>query len=74
MRHRITITAGIEESAEGAALDRFTSATAIAHVRRLLAAECGGYTETDTNGGWVNDEGRLVEERGKRWDLSLIHI
>lgn len=38
------------------------SITALEHVKRTLAQSLGGYTAYNTQGGWVNDEGELVEE------------
>lgn len=67
MSYRITITAGMGETAEGRALTPFEVNRAVERARRVLAESFGGYTEVATSGGWVNDEGRLVEEVGRRW-------
>lgn len=67
MSYRITFTAGLEKGADGFYLDEGMVADAVSTVRRQLAARFGGYTETDSVGGWIDDDGYLVEERGKRW-------
>jgi hypothetical protein len=64
---RITITTGAGFDASGEPIDAGTLATVLAAVRGDLAATFGGYTETDTYGGWVNGKGELVTEAGKRF-------
>ncbi|MGY6517479.1 MAG: hypothetical protein ACXIUZ_02075 [Lysobacteraceae bacterium] len=63
----LTITAGIEQDANGRPVRDV--AAKVREVRRLLAVTFGGYTETATAGGWVNDAGELIEESGRRWDI-----
>ena len=66
---RITITAGTAEDRTGAAIAPETLAQALATIRGTLARMFGGYTEADTYGGWIADDGRLVTEPGKRWTI-----
>ena len=67
MIYRITFTAGLEKDAKGFYLGEEDVRKAVGAIRRQLVARFGGYTEADTTGGWVDDDGYLVEERGKRW-------
>jgi hypothetical protein len=39
------------------------------NVRRHVADKFGGYTELDARGGWVNDQGNLVEE-----PVTVLHV
>ena len=64
------INVGIEQSRNGNMLP--DTMQAIKNIRRYLAMLAGGYTETNTNGGWINDKGELVEEHGKQWTLAGI--
>ena len=32
---------------------------------KQLAKDCGGYTLTDHRGGWIDDDGDLIEEKGQ---------
>lgn len=66
---RVTITAGTGEDRHGVPLSSSSVALALATIRGHLAATFGGFTETDTLGGWVDDGGRLVMEQGKRWTI-----
>lgn len=67
MMYRITFTAGLEKDAEGFYLSDEERYKAVEAIRRQLVARFGGYTELGSTGGWVDDEGYLVEERGARW-------
>lgn len=40
-------------------------------VRRLLAGEFGGVTETACEGGWIDNEGKLVRERSVKWEIIV---
>lgn len=66
--YRITITAGTMYDAEGAPLDPYKREVALDAIRKTMAEVAGGYTESDTYGGWLKD-GRLVQEPGKRWAI-----
>lgn len=69
MSARITITAGTGFDRDGRALSAQRVAQALATIRATLAQTFGGYTETDTLGGWVDGSGELVTEPGKRWTV-----
>jgi hypothetical protein len=64
---RIAITAGIGYDRHGNALDAQHVQTALAGIRATLARAFGGYTETESLGGWINGAGELVTEPGRRW-------
>lgn len=68
--HTITITAGIGYAANGEALKPEAQAIALATIRATLATMYGGYTETDSTGGWVDPSGRLITEPGKVWTVA----
>lgn len=38
--------------------------------RRTLAKEFGGYTATPCYGGWVNDQGELIEESNWMYEVA----
>lgn len=62
---KATITAGIQFAA--AKWDTVYPDIYLPKIRREIARNAGGYTELDTHGGWVDDEGELIEEAGKQW-------
>jgi hypothetical protein len=63
--NRITIIAGITQDRDGNPI--FDTLTKLQRIRLKMAREFGGYTETNTYGGWINGEGHLVEEIGRQW-------
>lgn len=65
--NRLTITTGIGEDRNGQAIRSSVYVRALARIREWLAREHGGFTEVDTNGGWINPSGALVMEGGKRF-------
>lgn len=70
---RITITAGTGFDRHGNPLDAQDVQTALAGIRATLARAFGGYTETESLGGWINGAGDLVTEPGRRW-IALASI
>ena len=40
-------------------------------VRNLLAETFGGYTEINAAGGWVNPEGKCIQEPVKLFDIAV---
>lgn len=38
-------------------------------IRVELANKVGGYTESNVMGGWRDNEGNLIQETGKQWDV-----
>lgn len=67
---RIAITAGIGFDAYGKPLDVTDFVLpALARIRLHLARRFGGYTETASEGGWVNAGGQLVQEMGRTWSV-----
>ena len=38
------------------------SGTVVSAVKERLSREYGGFTAYDANGGWINDDGELVED------------
>lgn len=66
---RITITAGIGYDRAGAPLNPQDVQTALAGIRATMARAFGGYTESETLGGWINGAGELVTEPGRRWTV-----
>lgn len=70
MLTQTTITAGIEFDADNNPLSEERQGMALAIARATLAKEYGGYTETRSMGGWINDEGILITEAGRQWTIS----
>lgn len=67
--HTLQITAGVGERADGSAIPNLGAR--LHRCRAILAGAFGGYTELNSQGGWVNPEGRLVEEPGKTWQTAI---
>lgn len=65
--NRVTITLGTGEDRDGAPLDPALVESALAAIRVRFAA-LGGFTETETLGGWLHD-GQLATEPGRRFVL-----
>lgn len=64
---RFTITAGTGFDSRGDAIALDVLAAKLAVIRSHLAGKFGGFTETETVGGWLNGVGELVLEHGRRW-------
>lgn len=68
--HLLQLTAGCGENKNGQAIDETTIINALTQIRELLSVTFGGYTELDSIGGWMH-EGRLVQEKGKTWQVAI---
>lgn len=66
----VIINAGIGKSRHNSELDTTMVMYAVDKIRHYLALTAGGFTETETMGGWIDGEGRLVQERGKQWTVA----
>lgn len=60
---KYSVTFGVDEDKSGKALNPGNVNDVRADAMRAIAKEYGGVTFNRNLGGWVNDEGRLVEER-----------
>ncbi len=67
--YRVTITAGAEQSSSGKLLTQVPHR--LVAIEQLLAKQNGGYTETLSYGGWINDDGNLVQEEAYTWTLIV---
>lgn len=63
-----TIGIGVGEDRNGCPVEN--TYACLKAVKAMLAERHDGYTITETDGGWTNDAGRLVEEPG----LSILLI
>jgi hypothetical protein len=68
MRH-VALYVGIEKDGAGKQIDPEVRANALQAVRQSAAQEFGGYTISNAAGGWLNPEGKLIEEGSIRLDL-----
>jgi len=66
--YKATVTAGVGFDMHG---DILQANALLPKIRREIARHAGGYTELNTKGGWVDDEGELVDELGKQWIVYL---
>ena len=65
MRITVTVPKNVnEENARkiGARSDEQVGINALLYVKRGMATEFGGYTAHTADGGWVDNDGKLVEE------------
>lgn len=65
--HKITIIAGISLDRDNKPIH--ATLTKLQNIRRRMAKDFGGYTETISEGGWINPLGELVEEIGRTWTI-----
>lgn len=66
---RITLFIGIEKDGKGRQIPSHERANALKFLRTRAAFDFGGYTLANVEGGWVNAQGRLVEEGAIRLDV-----
>ena len=64
---RVEFTFDIGEDKDGQPIDNLD--LKLERIQTQLAKAFGGFTRTDTVGGWINPTGRLVLERG-----CVIHV
>lgn len=67
--YRMTITAGTSYTRNN--LPLFQRAERIDMINRYLAKAYGGYTMTDSTGGWVDADGNLITEAGQVWVVMM---
>lgn len=65
--YRYTFNAGIGFTADNKPISSDELAMPLATIRAELARVFGGFTETDTVGGWSGENGNIVMEPGKQW-------
>lgn len=68
MRH-VLLFVGIERDGDGKQIDPAVRSNALKELRESAAREFGGYTLSNAAGGWMNPEGKLIEEGTIRLDL-----
>lgn len=68
----LQLTVGIGKQANGKTLDKTHVRNGLNIIRKELSTEFGGYTELNSNGGWVNPRGELVTEKGKTFQVALM--
>lgn len=64
MRYKIEFGFGVGEDKNGFSLNSSRVVAGLGNIRKEAARLFGGYTLRSVTGGWVNPEGRLVEEPG----------
>lgn len=69
MDYRISIITGVGEDASGVVLAKDTVENGLNRIRTRLSQEAGGFTESSVNGGWLNGDGRVVTEPGRRFEI-----
>lgn len=70
MKFHITIYMGIEFTQAGEKLSAHQVEGALRVIEHAAAELTGGFTLSETTGGWLN-EGRIVRERGWRLDVVV---
>ena len=68
--YRYTFNAGTGFDSKGNAIAPEDLAEPLAIIRNTLVDTFGGFTETDTIGGWKDDSGNIVMESGKQWTCA----
>lgn len=64
---RLTFTTGTGNNAQGKVMQATTARIGVENVRKALMDYYGGFTESDTVGGWKDEKGSAVIEAGKQW-------
>ena len=67
LSYRIVIGTGEDRHGEPISVSRRVQA--VGNIKYDAAASFGGFTFTWSGGGWINGEGRLVEERSAVFDI-----
>lgn len=67
-QYKFTFTAGTGVTHDGSTITSGELLEASVRIRTELANRFGGYTETSGMGGWVDDNGHLVEESSRTWE------
>lgn len=67
MRYLITLTMGIEFDRNNEVMWKITVWEGLDMLRDKLCDTLGGYTETETKGGWKREDGDVIEERGRQF-------
>lgn len=65
--NRYTITFGVGKDAMGEKISGEALDAALKRIRERAARMAGGYTEQTAFGGWIADDGRLIEEDSRRF-------
>ncbi len=60
---------GLEKDGNGKALDQLKAVDAIKDMKLDAARLFGGYTVSAVTGGWVNEQGTMMEEAAMRFDI-----
>ena len=65
----LTFIVGTGENRHGDLISEKDKRIALDKIRAMLASEFGGYTESATLGGWMNPQGKLVTEQGRKFEV-----
>lgn len=65
-----TLYIGLEKTAAGETIGRDAAHASVNAIKFAAASRFGGYSAASVDGGWINEQGQLVEETALRLEVA----